>query len=245
MKLTSFWTSEITDSMEEKVMACFNATFSQNKHHNYFKWKFRDNPFGESLHIIVEDEHKVISTRVFWRLDINGTEAYQCVDTSVLPEYQGKGLFKKTTLVALEILERKLIYNYPNELSGPAYIKSGWKAVENSTSVKFNLTSLMLKRAPTINWGEKELKWRFKENPEASYYAIKKDNYFYIFSLRRKNFFILLFKTKVNLNLKIINPIFIFSYDSEARGLAIRSKLPYMSKGAEDYNLSTYLFDMA
>ena len=66
-------------------MNCFNATFLQSKKDNYFKWKFRDNPFGDSLHIICTQDDEVIASRVFWRLDIDRIEAYQCVDTSVLP----------------------------------------------------------------------------------------------------------------------------------------------------------------
>ena len=245
MNVIPLWTKEINLSLENQIMSCFNETFSQTKHGNYFQWKFHDNPFGESLHIIVMDRDKVVGARAFWRLDIDGVEAYQCVDTSFLPEYQGKGLFKKTTIEALKLLNGRLIYNYPNALSGPAYIKYGWKAVKGSTSIKVNFTRAMLDSAPVINWDSDTLKWRFQRNPEASYYSYKKGKFYYLFSAKRKNLFVLLGKTQTNLGLASISPFICFSYDKASVGLPFHSKLPYMSKGAEKYALHTFLFDMA
>jgi len=65
MKTISLWTDEINHDLECKIMECFNKTFSQTKSIDYFQWKFRDNPFGKSLHIIVFDKNKVVATRVF------------------------------------------------------------------------------------------------------------------------------------------------------------------------------------
>jgi hypothetical protein len=245
INIIALWTSEIDAALEHNIMSCFNETFSQTKDPNYFQWKFRDNPFGESLHVIAVNQGRVIGSRVFWRLDIEGYEAYQCVDTSILPEYQGKGLFKSTVLKALDIIGDKLIYNYPNELSGPAYIKSGWKVVKNSTSIKVNLTNLMVKSSPVLNWDEQQLRWRFEKNPLAKYYTMKKKDYYYVFSLRRKGLFVLLFKTKYCLDLEFVKPRICFSYDQSVIGLRCHSKLPYMSRCVEEHNLLTYLFDMA
>jgi len=245
MKIISLWTSEVDVALEEKIMSCFNMTFSQAKSDNYFQWKFRDNPFGESLHIVVIEKNKVISTRVFWRMDIDGIEAYQCVDTAVLPEHQGKGIFGKTTSIALQILNGKLIYNYPNNLSGPAYIKYGWRAIKDSNSIKVNFTSLMLKSSTVIDWKIESLRWRFENNPEARYFTMKKNDIYYIFSLKKKVLFVLLGKTKFKLDIDNIKPFICFSYDNCSNGLSFYSKLPYMSKGAIEHKLHTYLFDMA
>jgi len=245
IEITSLWTGEIDKPLEINIMSCFNMTFSQTKPDNYFQWKFRDNPFGESLHIIVTNKDKVISTRVFWRLDIDGIEAYQCVDTSTLPKYQGEGIFGKTTLIALQILSGKLIYNYPNKLSGPAYIKYGWEAIKDSNSIKINFTNLMLQSVPEIDWKTKSLRWRFENNPEVRYYTMKKSEFYYIFSVKRKNLFILLGKTKFKLDLDYIKPLICFSYDNRSNGLPFYSKLPYMSKGVIEHKLYAYLFDMA
>ena len=90
MKFSYYWTSEVNQTLEKKIMSCFDKTFYQNSSKNYFKWKYRDNPFGESLHIIALNKNNVVATRSFWRLDIDKTKAYQCVDTAVLPKKKKK-----------------------------------------------------------------------------------------------------------------------------------------------------------
>lgn len=244
MEIISLYTSEIDSNMEKQIMNCFNKTFYQKKVENYFKWKYRDNPFGDSLHVITLVENEVITTRVFWRLDIDGIESYQCVDTSVLPEYQGKGLFGKTVQVALEKIGNKQIYNYPNEHSAPAYLKYGWKPVEKSDCIRFNFKSLMLSSAPHIDWSYEQLKWRFKECIIGKYYQYKSGDKYYLFGTRRGKWFVLLGYSKYDLNLEEVDPLFCFSYDINANGICIKKKLVYMSRYEGKLQLNSYLFDM-
>ncbi len=245
MDIFALWTHEIDFDLEKKIMNCFNATFLQSKKDNYFKWKFRDNPFGDSLHIICTQDNEVIASRVFWRLDIDRIEAYQCVDTSVLPKHQRKGIFKESTLLALKILKNKLIYNYPNELSGPAYLKLGWKVIDNSESVKVNIMKLMIKSSPINDWSKEKLIWRFKENPESEYFSFDYKNNTFVFSKFKNNYFLLLFRTKERLNLSPIKPVICFSNDHSSFGIPIFSKLPYMYRGTPKHDYQTFLFDMA
>ncbi|RLA74072.1 MAG: hypothetical protein DRG11_06235 [Epsilonproteobacteria bacterium] len=244
MEIISIYTSEIDKDLEEQIMKCFNITFSENKPSNYFKWKYKDNPFGDSLHVIVIDNNQVIATRVFWRLDINGVESYQCVDTSVLPEYQGKGIFGKTVRTALEQIGDKQIYNYPNENSAPAYLKYGWKPIENSNCIKFNLKLLLLPSSPKIDWTKKQLEWRFENCLISKYYQYNDGDRYYIFGLRREKWPVLLGYSEFSLNLEYINPLFCFSYDVNSKGICIRKKLIYMYKFKNELNLKSYLFDM-
>jgi len=95
MKFSYYWTSEVNQALEKKIMLCFDKTFNNNSSKNYFKWKYRNNPFGESLHIIALNKNKVVASRAFWRLDIDKTKAYQSVDTAVLPNFQKKVFLKK------------------------------------------------------------------------------------------------------------------------------------------------------
>jgi hypothetical protein len=245
MDVAAFWTRDIDVLMEGQIMSCFTETFGDAKPANYFQWKFRDNPFGDSLHVTVSDGGKLVGSRVFWRLDVKGEEAYQCVDTAILPAYQRSGLFRKTTLEALKKLDGKFVYNYPNRLSGPAYIKSGWNVVKDTTSIKVNLTALMLANAPLIDWEFKALDWRFSQSPEASYYSYKRGRFYFIFSQRRAKYFTLLGKTRFKLDLKNADPVISFSYDNSSCGIPFYRKLPYMSKGLFKHELHTYLFDMA
>jgi GNAT superfamily N-acetyltransferase len=245
IEIQPFWTSEIDADLEGEIMQCFSNTFSQVKNPDYFRWKFRDNPFGDSLHIVSRDRGKVIGSRVFWRLDVDGIEAYQCVDTSTLPEYQGRGLFKRSAETALDIVGDKIIYNYPNALSGPAYIKAGWREVEKSRLIKVNFTSFMCRSAPMLNWSEGEIRWRFENNPEMEYFIMREGDFYFVFSVRKGKLFVLLFKTRVHLSLKTVRPMICFSYDVESKGVICASKLPYMSRSSEEYSFNTYLFDMA
>ena len=245
MRIVALWTNEIKQDLERKIMICFKKTFSQTKSKEYFQWKFRNNPFGESLHVIVFDKSKVVATRVFWRLDVNDVEAYQCVDTSVLPEYQRKGIFGNTIAIALRILKGKLIYNYPNSSSGPLYLKHGWKVVKNSKIVFANLTSLMLQNCFTIRWNYSVLNWRFKKNPEKKYYLLEKNNNYYIFSKKKFGLYNLLGRVDVKLQLDCVKPFVCISYDNYNPGIPIYTKLPFMFYGKSINFPNMYHFDMA
>ncbi len=101
-------------------------------------WIFKhlENPFGNSMVFIAEEDNKIIGVRAFmrwkWQLNDKEFESFRAVDTATHPEYQGKGIFKKLTMKAVE--EAKLngdyfIFNTPNDQSRPGYLKMGWEAV--------------------------------------------------------------------------------------------------------------------
>jgi hypothetical protein len=245
MKYLYFWTDKVNANLEKKIMRCFDKTFSQISKKNYFKWKYRNNTFGKSLHIIALDKKKVVASRAFWRLDINKIKSYQCVDTSVLPDYQKRGIFKKTSLMATKILKNKIIYNSPSNNSGFAYRSCGWKNVKNSNLTKINFTTYMLNWAPTIKWNKKTLDWRFKQNPIQKYYNLKRGKFYYIFRKIGKKFFLLIGKTKIKLGLNVCNPFICFSYDSNCPGLPIKVRHSWMYRGGINYKkIHSYLFDL-
>ena len=101
-------------------------------------WKFKhfDNPFGTSLVLLAEEDDKIVGVRAFmrwqWQLDDKIFSAYRAVDTATHPNYQGRGIFKKLTLRALEIAKKNgdhFIFNTPNSQSLPGYLKMDWKKV--------------------------------------------------------------------------------------------------------------------
>ncbi|WP_116106159.1 GNAT family N-acetyltransferase [Lewinella sp. IMCC34191] len=101
----------------------------------YWTWKHLDNPFGASPTLLMMDgEKRVVGIRAFmaWKWVQGGREyqAYRCVDTATHPDYRGKGIFKQLTLDLLHRLgpERaQFIFNTPNEMSKPGYLKMGWE----------------------------------------------------------------------------------------------------------------------
>ena len=105
---------------------------------NFEVWNFKhvDNPFGKSLVLVAEEDDKIIGVRAFmrwqWQIGENLFNAFRAVDTATHPQHQGKGIFKKLTLKALEIAGANgehFVFNTPNSQSKPGYIKMGWEEV--------------------------------------------------------------------------------------------------------------------
>jgi GNAT superfamily N-acetyltransferase len=101
----------------------------------FFQWKHLDNPFGKSFLLVAELDSRVVGLRAFLRWRFVAGErtvrAVRAVDTVTHPDHQGKGIFSKLTLRALEMLraDTDLVFNTPNASSLPGYLKMGWKVV--------------------------------------------------------------------------------------------------------------------
>ena len=118
-------------------------------------YKHLDNPFGESYVLLAEEERKLIGVRAFmaWKWQIGTTiwQAYRAVDTATHPKHQGKGIFKKLTLQALDDVGKNqdcFIFNTPNEKSRPGYLKMGWESLGKISialvpSLIYTLTSFL------------------------------------------------------------------------------------------------------
>ena len=58
--------------------------------------------------------------------------AVRAVDTATDPDYQGRGLFTRLTLQAIDELRAEgvdFVFNTPNDQSRPGYLKMGWQVV--------------------------------------------------------------------------------------------------------------------
>ncbi|QCK15905.1 GNAT family N-acetyltransferase [Mangrovivirga cuniculi] len=103
------------------------------KSEKYWQWKHVDNPFGESPVLLAFEGQELVGVRAFmrwrWTNGIETVEAIRAVDTATHPDHQGKGIFKKLTLAALDHCKEmgiNMVFNTPNEKSMPGYIKMGW-----------------------------------------------------------------------------------------------------------------------
>ncbi len=101
-----------------------------------WNYKHVDNPFGVSPVLLAEENDMLVGVRAFmcWKWQINDqvTSAYRAVDTSTHPDFQGRGIFNKLTLSALDLIGENgscFVFNTPNDKSRPGYIKMGWKVV--------------------------------------------------------------------------------------------------------------------
>lgn len=99
-------------------------------------WNYKHfaNPFGKSIVLIAVEDEAIIGVRAFmrweWRKEESKYACFRAVDTATHPNHQGKGVFKKLTLEAVELAKKEgaaFIFNTPNEKSRPGYLKMGWE----------------------------------------------------------------------------------------------------------------------
>ena len=110
---------------------------SSKKTEEVWRFKHIDNPFGESLVLVAEENNYIVGVRAFmrwkWQRGDQVYSAFRAVDTATHPDHQGKGIFKKLTLRALEIGKERgvhFVFNTPNTQSKPGYLKMGWEVVD-------------------------------------------------------------------------------------------------------------------
>lgn len=102
-----------------------------------WNYKHIENPFGNSYVLLGFEDDILVGVRAFmkwqWQLAAQSWTAYRAVDTATHPDFQGKGIFKKLTLQALDDIQKDgetFVFNTPNEISRPGYLKMGWQIVD-------------------------------------------------------------------------------------------------------------------
>jgi GNAT superfamily N-acetyltransferase len=103
----------------------------------FFAWKHEQNPFGPSPAWVAVAGAEVIGFRTFlrWRFDHpdgRTRTAVRAVDTATAPAHQGRGIFRRLTMTAVDELTAAgvdFVYNTPNDNSRPGYLRMGWSTV--------------------------------------------------------------------------------------------------------------------
>jgi GNAT superfamily N-acetyltransferase len=102
----------------------------------FFAWKHQDNPSGASPGWVALAGERVVGFRTFLCWELEGPEgpvrAVRAVDTATHPDHQRRGIFSRLTATAAEELAAEgvdLVFNTPNDRSGPGYTKLGWHRV--------------------------------------------------------------------------------------------------------------------
>lgn len=131
---------EATSSDIPEIIRVLRASIGEAKlpkTEEIWKYKHFDNPFGTSLVLLAVDSGRIIGVRAFmkWEWNLNGTRfsALRAVDTGILPEHQGKGIFKTLNSVGLDRAKGRgdhFIFNTPNSKSLPANLKMGWNKID-------------------------------------------------------------------------------------------------------------------
>lgn len=103
----------------------------------WFEWKYRANPYVDHVPIFVATaDGEIVGARPFFALEmsVGGQRelALQPGDTMVHPEHRRQGLFTRMNEAAIEQYQAgdpSFFFNFPNEQSGPGYLKLGWETV--------------------------------------------------------------------------------------------------------------------
>jgi len=103
----------------------------------FFDWKHRQNPFGPSPAWIAVAGDDIVGFRTFLRWQFEHPDgrirhAVRAVDTATAPAYQGRGIFRRLTMTAVESLTADgvdFVFNTPNANSRPGYLRMGWSTV--------------------------------------------------------------------------------------------------------------------
>ena len=125
------------DADEDQVITLMSASLGAgptgSRSKEFFRWKHIDNPFGRSHMLVAAEGDRIVGFRSFmrWGFRAGASEvtAVRAVDTATHPEHQGRGIFSMLTRRALDELrgEVDLVFNTPNDKSGPGYLKMGWR----------------------------------------------------------------------------------------------------------------------
>ena len=102
-----------------------------------FDWKHLRNPSGASPAWVAVEDGAVVGFRTFllWRFehpDGRTRRAVRAVDTATSPAHQGRGIFRRLTLAAVDELTAggvDFVFNTPNANSLPGYLRMGWSTV--------------------------------------------------------------------------------------------------------------------
>jgi GNAT superfamily N-acetyltransferase len=108
---------------------------SDPRYEELFAWKHEENAFGRSPAWVATDGDRLAGFRVLMRWEFveqgRVVHAVRAVDTATDPDYQGRGIFTRLALHALDELRSEVdfVFNTPNDQSRPGYLKMGWQVV--------------------------------------------------------------------------------------------------------------------
>jgi GNAT superfamily N-acetyltransferase len=96
---------------EKGILNLFNEIYTASREEEYWRWQFMENPWGESVIVVAEEDSKIIGqcTLIPTKIIINDKEilAGHSVDTMISKEYRGKGIYEKMAKKSYELAALK------------------------------------------------------------------------------------------------------------------------------------------
>jgi hypothetical protein len=238
-------TSDVTREEEELLNASFSESFDMRLPcANYFQWKYRENPFGQSRHLFAYADNVFAGCRSFWNLGFTGG-ALQCVDSFTNTKLRGVGVFKLGTEYLLKDYNLNF-YNAPNSISRRQYLKYGWR-ISSILKPKIAYFKTICNHAPEIKWTHSQIKWRYKCHPYFTYMQVAIKEKYFIFRIK-KGVPVLLGYVTSDPGLPGIQRarIILSAYYGAFPGLGIEfgGLTSVLVKGFEDASIDSYWLDM-
>ena len=215
------YTPELTGQEINDTLSVLNSAFPGWGDKSVFDWKYSQNPYGNSLHVIVYDGQEPIASVSFWRNDVGDQPAYQCVDVCVVPGHQRRGIFRRTAAHGAELLDGAYLYTFPNWQSRSGFLRQGW-TIKRKVPITVHTTPGAIKNyQDTSEIPQDFAGWRFGHHPQKKYYVCRLDGRFFLLTKRRENCYAVGGVLAGNLGLEEVKPRFLLSYDFPNRLLTV------------------------
>ena len=222
-------TSELTELDITDILHVLNSSFQFWGDETDFRWKFLQNPYGDSMHMIGHDEGQAVATVSFWRNDLAESKAYQCVDLGVVPSHQRTGIFREGVTACVERLEGAYMYTYPGAAT-PSYfgfLKQGW-VIQRRAPITLHLSSRLANQYETRGQiPDDYAQWRFVHHPRKQYYVYRKDERVFLLSKLRQFWYAAGGMLSQDFGLPAAQPFFLLSYDFPDHPLVVPKKSGY------------------
>ena len=130
----------LEDYSIEKINKVINGIYGRRLPVDYTRWKYEKFPFGKARISAAIDGEEIVGIQSIFPINLvyknDKIRATLFMDVGVLPEYRGRGLFKKLVNLAEEYAlkeGREIILTFPNKISYPLFFRklSGWHPIDN------------------------------------------------------------------------------------------------------------------
>ncbi|MEE9398692.1 MAG: GNAT family N-acetyltransferase [Dehalococcoidales bacterium] len=132
---------------EYRILTLFQEVFGKEMSLAFWKWRFKENPFGEGIVKLLFDDDKLIGhyavTPVNTQVEGRLVRAVFSLTTMTHPDYAGQGIFTYLAEVTYKLSDEKgyhFVYGFPNKNSYHAFTrKLGWCDSGEMTSLEKSL----------------------------------------------------------------------------------------------------------
>lgn len=129
---------------ELQIIRLFNRVFGQEMSLPFWKWRFKENPYGKGIIKLVFDADKLIGQYAVIPMSVQVTgvpvKAAFSMTTMTHPDYSGRGIF---TFLAGEVYKScaqqgfSFVYGFPNDNSYPGFTqKLGWEGLGKTVTLQ-------------------------------------------------------------------------------------------------------------